>query len=224
MRQMPKALLMDILCVADLHGELQARQFLFEFIKSARPDAIIFAGDVTCGSVAYAEDLFDELKKTRIPFYAVHGNNDPETVQDFFEETGNDLAGKKTIIGGIPFYGLGGSSPTPFNTVCEYTEETIQHKLAELKVPDDGKFILVSHTPPRDCEADKTGHGNHVGSRSLREFVLAKKPAVVICGHVHEQHLSEKLGDTIIAKAGTLMHKKALVLTIPENKVTLLGN
>lgn len=213
---------MDILCVADLHGEVQAKQFLFEFAKNAKPDAIILAGDVTCGSVSYAEDLFDGLKKTRIPFYAVHGNNDPETVQDFFEETGCDLAGKKTIIGGIPFYGLGGSSPTPFNTVCEYTEETIEHKLAELGVPDSGNFILVSHTPPRDTASDRTAHGNHVGSRSLREFVLAKKPAVVICGHVHEQHLSEKLGETTIAKVGTLMHKKALVLTTPENTVTLL--
>jgi len=213
---------MDILCVADLHGELQARQFLFEFIKKSKPDAIVLAGDVTCGSVAFAEDLFDELQKTRIPFYAVHGNNDPETVQDFFEETGHDLAGKKTIIGGIPFYGLGGSSPTPFNTVCEYTEETIGHKLKELNVPDNGKFVLVSHTPPRDTASDKTGHGNHVGSRSVREFVLAKKPAAIICGHVHEQHLSEKLGDTVIAKVGTLMHKKALVLTVPQNKVTLL--
>lgn len=213
---------MDILCVADLHGELQARQFLFDFAKNAKPDAIILAGDVTCGSVAFAEDLFDELDKTKIPYYAVHGNNDPETVQDFFEETHRDLAGKKTVIGGIPFYGLGGSGPTPFNTVCEYTEETIEKKLAELKVPDNGKFILVSHTPPRDCESDRTSHGNHVGSRSLKEFVLAKKPEVVICGHVHEQHRSETLGGTLIAKVGTLMHRQALVLTIPENKVTLL--
>ena len=220
---MPKAFgRMDILCVADLHGELQAKQFLFEFIKSSKPDAIILAGDVTCGSVSYAEDLFDELDKTRIPYYAVHGNNDPETVQDFFEETGRDLAGKKTVIGGIPFYGLGGSSPTPFNTVCEYTEETIGHKLAELKVPEDEKFVLVSHTPPRDTAADMTAHGNHVGSRSLREFVLAKKPSAVICGHVHETHLTEKLGGTIIAKAGTLMHRKALLLSIPDFKVTLL--
>ncbi len=213
---------MDILCVADLHGEVQAKQFLFEFIKSTKPDAIILAGDVTCGSVSYAEDLFDGLEKTGIPFYAVHGNNDPEPVQDFFEETGHDLAGKRTVIGGIPFYGLGGSGPTPFNTVCEYTEETIGKKLAELKVPDNEEFILVSHAPPRDCESDRTSRGNHVGSRSLREFVLAKKPAVVICGHVHEQHLTEKLGGTIIAKVGTLMHRKALVLSIPEDKVTLL--
>ena len=213
---------MDILCVADLHGEIQAKQFLFEFIKSAKPDAIILAGDVTCGSVSYAEELFDELAKTRIPFYAVHGNNDPEPVQDFFEETGHDLAGKRTMIGGIPFYGLGGSGPTPFNTVCEYTEETISHKLAELNVPDNEKFILVSHTPPRDTASDMTAHGNHVGSRSIRQFVLAKKPTIVICGHVHEQHLTETLDSTIIAKVGTLMHKKALVLTIPENKITLL--
>jgi len=219
---MPKAFRkMNILCAADLHGEIQAKQFLLEFAKKTRPEAIILAGDVTCGSVAFAEDLFDELDKTKIPFFAVHGNNDPETVQDFFEETGRDLAGKKVGIGGISFFGLGGSSPTPFNTVCEYTEETIERKLAELKVPNN-KFVLVSHTPPRDTASDMTGHGNHVGSRSLREFILAKKPSVVVCGHVHEQHLTEKLGDTIIAKTGTLMHKKALLLSVPDFKVTLL--
>ena len=210
------------MCVSDLHGELQAKQFLFEFIEATKPYAIILAGDVTSGSVAYAEELFDELDRTKIPYYAVHGNNDPETVQDFFEETGHDLAGKRTDIGGIPFYGLGGSNPTPFNTACEYTEDTIARKLAELKVPNDGKFVLVSHTPPKGGDSDLTPSGHHVGSRSLREFVLEKRPEVVICGHVHEQHLTEKLGDTVIAKVGTLMHNKALVLSMPGREVRLL--
>jgi Icc-related predicted phosphoesterase len=213
---------MKLICVSDLHGELQASRFLFDFISKAAPDGIILAGDVTSGSVSYAEELFEGLDRTRLPYYAVHGNNDPEPVQDFFSETGHDLAGKRVEIGGIPFYGLGGSGPTPFNTACEYTEDTIARKLADLKVPDDGNFILVSHTPPRDVAADMTAHGNHVGSRSVREFVLEKKPRVVVCGHVHEMHLTEMLGQTLIAKAGTLMHKKALLLSIPDFKVTLL--
>jgi Icc-related predicted phosphoesterase len=214
---------MDILCVSDLHGEVQARQFLFDFINRARPDAVILAGDITCGSVAYAEELFDELdRKAKIPYYAVHGNNDPETVQDFFEESGRNLAGKRVEIGGLPFYGLGGSGPTPFNTVCEYSEDEIALKLADLGVPDGEKFVLVSHAPPRDTASDTTSRGNHVGSRALREFVLQKKPVALVCGHVHEQHLTEKLGDTVIAKAGALMRRKALVLSVPEYKVTLL--
>jgi Icc-related predicted phosphoesterase len=56
----------------------------------------------------------------------------------------------------------------------------------------------------------------------VRAFVLDKKPAVLVCGHVHERHLSERLEGTVIAKVGTLMHKKAIVLSMPERKVKLL--
>jgi len=214
--------MMDFLCVSDLHGEIQAKRFLFDFIKSAKPDAIILAGDVTCGSVSYAEELFEELDKAKIPYFAVHGNNDPETVQDFFEETKHSLAGKCVAFKGVKLCGLGGSSITPFNTVCEYTEEEIAKKLAELPVEQKEEFILVSHSPARDTQGDMTLRKNHVGSKAIRDFVLEKKPAVIVCGHVHEQHLTEMLGDTVVAKVGTLMHKKALILSMPERKITML--
>lgn len=51
------------------------------------------------------------------------------------------------------------------------------------RIPN-GLDILISHGPPLGV-LDQDDIGDHIGSRSLRNAVRAKKPLRLICGHVH---------------------------------------
>lgn len=70
------------------------------------------------------------------------------------------------------------------------------HELKEVwsKIPDDTD-VLVTHGPPHRI-LDLTKDGENVGCEHLRERVLAVKPKVHICGHIHEAYGSAMLGQT----------------------------
>jgi hypothetical protein len=79
---------------------------------------------------------------------------------------------------------LGYSTPTPFDTPGEYSEQEMAarlEKVAALK-PD----ILICHAPPLDTELDRIKEGLHAGSRAVREFIEKHQPAYFFCGHIHE--------------------------------------
>ena len=59
-------------------------------------------------------------------------------------------------------------------------------------------LIVVSHCPPFGCldEAAPAGSGRHIGSPGLTKFIHHKKPALVVCGHVHEAAGEAMIGET----------------------------
>jgi uncharacterized protein len=87
-------------------------------------------------------------------------------------------------IGAVRVAGLGYSSPTPFDTPGEYTEEEMAAQL--------GKFaafkptVMICHAPPLDTRLDRVHDGLHAGSRAVREFIEKVQPAHFFCGHIHE--------------------------------------
>jgi Icc-related predicted phosphoesterase len=208
------------LCCSDLHGEVQARDFLFGFIADAKPDCILIAGDIANDSANFAEELFGGLEKTSVPFFAVHGNKDGPYVREFIASTPNGIHGRCVGFGGFKICGSGGSTPTPYGTPSEYPEKYYEGLFA--KMPIDDKTIILSHAPPKNTQADLIGAGNHGGCQALRDVIEEKKPLAVICGHVHETHLVENLGSTLIVKVAPLMRKHCAVLEVPSLKAELL--
>ncbi len=64
--------------------------------------------------------------------------------------------------------------------------------------------IILSHLPPYGILDEDTGlntKGDHMGSKLLREFILNKKPKLVICGHIHTPG-EVRLGETLIINPG----------------------
>ncbi len=59
--------------------------------------------------------------------------------------------------------GLGYSSPTPFNTPGEYSEEEMAARLA--KFADLKPLVLICHAPPLNTALDRVNEGLHAGSR-----------------------------------------------------------
>ncbi len=78
----------------------------------------------------------------------------------------------------------------------------------------DNLDVLVLHGPPRleDSEggADKDcGHSeDHFGSTAIREAILAKRPRLVICGHIHQgSREPSNLAGTVVMNVGRVGHK-----------------
>ena len=42
-----------------------------------------------------------------------------------------------------------------------------------------------------------------MGSTAVRDFIDASRPALVVCGHIHEARGIDKLGDTTVVNCGT---------------------
>ncbi|MBI5677573.1 MAG: hypothetical protein HZC52_03575 [Planctomycetes bacterium] len=61
---------------------------------------------------------------------------------------------------------------------------------------------MVCHTPPKDTGIDVIRSGMHVGSQTVRDFIIKYKPHVCISGHIHESRAKDKIGDTIVLNAG----------------------
>jgi Icc-related predicted phosphoesterase len=62
--------------------------------------------------------------------------------------------------------------------------------------------ILITHGPPYGVR-DNTPRGERVGCWDLREVILAKKPRVHICGHIHHGYGMGMLGTTLVVNASS---------------------
>jgi Icc-related predicted phosphoesterase len=62
--------------------------------------------------------------------------------------------------------------------------------------------VLVAHSPPRailDRGAPSGNRGgSHYGLAALRKYIERFQPDIIICGHVHEQYGSQKVGRTMV--------------------------
>ncbi|HJZ93547.1 MAG TPA: metallophosphoesterase [Gemmataceae bacterium] len=173
---------MKLLLFSDLHCNLPATQRLVELGRNA--DVAIGAGDF--GQVRRrVRACIDVLRDLTCPSVVVPGNNESlEELRDACRgwDTVQILHGTGVTIGGFQFFGLGGGVPvTPFGSWSyDFTEDEAADLLKDF--PAGG--VLISHSPPKCC-LDVTGNGESLGSTAVRDVILAKKPVLVVCGHIH---------------------------------------
>ena len=133
-----------------------------------------------------AESAIDVLERIDVPCFAVPGNCDPRDMIDVLERSDCVcLHGAHINLGTISICGIGGSNPTPFNTLFELTDKQIDdllHKVLE-KRESAVHNVLISHAPPFGL-LDKA-NGNHVGSQSVRRHLSSFD--LVCCAHIHEE-------------------------------------
>jgi hypothetical protein len=98
-----------------------------------------------------------------------------------------DIDGRVVTFEGLRFGGLGGSSPTPFNTQNEYPESILWERLERLGRVD----VLVSHEPPFGTSLDRADNGGHLGSRAVMRYVKSMRPRLLLCGHIHNSRAVE---------------------------------
>ena len=105
-------------------------------------------------------------------------------IADFCERHGFvNFHGGTLEIGGTHVAGLGYSTPTPFDTPGEYSEEEMAARLGNSRVE-----AVRADLPRAAARYRSRPHrtGLHAGSRAVREFIEKHQPAYFFCGHIHE--------------------------------------
>jgi Icc-related predicted phosphoesterase len=174
-------------------------------------------------------DLAEErLNGTEIKCFVTGGNDDDnevltairrENTKSFFACEGElvQVDGEHTMIS------IGYSTPTPWKTPREVTDERLGEMIEEMiaKVPDLSHAIFNFHDPPLDSSLDTCPAldwdkdppepiiqaGQMVmkgaGSQSVRVAIEKYKPMLGLHGHIHESQSVAKLGRTTCINPGS---------------------
>ena len=214
-------IVMKFLVSSDLHGNFQRLEQLLSQVHLHSPDIIVITGDLThYGSVSDITDILNKLSTLSIPIFFVPGNLDPVDLQDQVKiRHTTNLHGKSVDFHTYTFIGIGGSLYTPFNTRFELSENEIQTLLYGVfdQLPVKSRHILISHNPPYNTRLDFTSSGYHVGSKALRDFIIATHPILVMCGHIHEAQSIDQLNNSLLINPGPLFAGYFGMIEIDQN-------
>ena len=193
------------IAVGDLHGE-GSQIGRIPGISEAR--GILISGDITNrGTRAKAAGILDAAGGFNSRIYAQIGNMDTRDVEDLLDERGINVHGRLVDLGsGVVLLGMGYSTPTPFGTPSEVSDDQLRTWLEAAVTEDlDWKhLIFMPHNPPFHTGVDRVRTGEAVGSRAVRAFIEKHQPAVCITGHIHESVAADDLGETRIINPGCL--------------------
>ncbi|MDN3514298.1 MAG: metallophosphoesterase [Candidatus Brocadia sp.] len=212
---------MKIISFGDIHEDTGSLIKIKQDLETA--DLIVLSGDLTnCHGKNETKKVLDAVRKYNKRLLAMYGNMDRSEVDAYLTQEGINLHGNGYMFGDVGIFGCGGSSPTPFHTPSEISETDIERFLTTGydKVKDARWKIMVCHTPPKDTATDIVRSGMHVGSQTVRDFILEHKPHVCISGHIHESRAKDKVGDTVVLNAGMFRDGWYIEVVIEKNNLT----
>lgn len=186
---------MRIIYISDIHGKLGAIERLPE------ADLCLVGGDfTTLGGASEVRAVVEAVARRYPAFLGVLGNMDLPEAQGVLSATGHLLPEAPADVSGIRMLGLGGANRSPFNTPNEWDEACAEARFSGLA---EGTLeIAVTHAPPFESGADRIGGGLSVGSRAVAAMVKAVKPALLLCGHIHEAAGIFQFGESIVVNPG----------------------
>ncbi len=184
---------MLLIAATDIHGDIHSARMLVRAFHSLGANLLVVTGD------ACSKDVLREIAKVRSLY--VSGNMDDRSVILEAERLGILLDDRSVSIEGYTFVGL--------------TE-----KFKELP---KGKWVLLSHYPPKDTEADRIYSGRHVGSPLVRKVIEEARPIACLCGHIHESPTISRLGDTLIVNPGPAFRGRAVLVDLSARKAKFIG-
>ena len=189
--------------------------------------------------VAHAEK---RLSGKGIRIVVIAGNDDPDAFDRVLRDSKVWLNadGRVVQVGdGLQIAGFGYSTPTPWNTPRELSDEQIDVRLGEILNTADpsGELILNVHVPPHGSGLDTCpvldkelrpimSAGGPlmapVGSRSVRKHIMECQPLLGLHGHVHEARGTTRIGRTLCANPGSQYSQGRLLgflVVVKGNKV-----
>jgi Icc-related predicted phosphoesterase len=209
---------LKILAVTDFHGDSEAFRMTALKAKESRANVVLICGDIThFGSIGKAKELLEPLVNLKPLVLFIPGNCDPPSLTENLESL-KCIHGRYKQISEINFFGVGGSSPSPFDTPFELSEMDIAELLKHgFGLCDKNmKTVLVSHSPPKNTLVDITFEGDHVGSTSVRVFIEKVQPSLVVCGHIHEAAGIDKINGTMIVNPGPARHRRCAFINLTD--------
>jgi len=134
----------------------------------------------------------------------------------------NIHADARLLAPGLVVIGIGGSTPTPFGTPSEFSEADYAAWLEDCRIAAEklaGQIVLVSHNPPKNTKCAMIGAGIHVGSEAVRAFIETHRPALCLCGHIHESRAVDAVGATPVINPGNFSAGGYIVVSYAEGRL-----
>jgi len=197
-----------ILGFADFHGNIDSARRASYLVSLEHPSLVVVAGDLAKQDIQVAEYILKELSKSAPKVLFVPGNMDEPALADWRDTERIVCLHAKGIVHNAAFFGgLGGAVISPFKTPFEFDEAEASRVLAQvIRTSSSSITVLVSHCPPKNTKLDLAAGTRHVGSEAVRRFIEERKPALVICGHIHEARGVDLIGRVPIVNVGPAAH------------------
>jgi Icc-related predicted phosphoesterase len=172
---------------------------------------------------AWVELADERLAGTDVAVFTMLGNDDAPRLADVLRSANRSTYAEDGIVelpGGFEMASFGYSTPTPWNTPRELTEEELAPRLTELldRLRDPARAIVNLHCPPAGTHLDQAAKLDadlrpvvdasglvmaSVGSTAVRDAIERYQPMLGLHGHVHESPGTERLGDTLCINPGS---------------------
>lgn len=193
---------MRLLCIADIHSH--RRHFEKILQREPEPEVLIIGGDFTnFGPPQEAEGLLDLALWYCPTVLAVAGNCDSSDIDAMLYRRGVGLHATGKEVNGAGFFGLSAMPPWR-GDMYEFPEKQLDFFLSQgyEKVKAFSPLVMVSHPPPHNTKVDRNSSGKNVGSTAVRAWMEKAKPALVVCGHIHEARGLDEWQHTKIVNCG----------------------
>ncbi len=183
---------MKLVIFSDIHKDWQA----LKNIINKKADLYICLGDLSNLGNGLQEGG-DKLSFLKEKLLLLPGNHETtKQTKELCQKHGFVFFHRKILkVGKYQFAAVGHSTVTPFNTPGEITEEQMSSFLNDFK--NKKNLILFTHSPAKNTQLDIIPSGDHVGSSSIKQFLVEEKPIYFFCGHIHESAgKTDKIGTT----------------------------
>jgi Icc-related predicted phosphoesterase len=172
---------------------------------------------------AWVELADERLAGTDVAVFTMLGNDDAPRLADVLRSASRSTYAEDGIVelpGGFEMASFGYSTPTPWYTPRELTEEELAPRLTELldRLRDPARAVVNLHCPPAGTHLDQAAKLDadlrpvvdasglvmaSVGSTAVRDAIERYQPMLGLHGHVHESPGTERLGDTLCINPGS---------------------
>ncbi len=190
---------MRLLLFSDVHCDQASCADLVA--QSRGVDVVVGAGDFASRHRGL-EETIGALASIDVPTVLVPGNNETdEALRDVCDvwSSAHVLHGESCEIAGVPFFGIGCGIPT---TPWDWSFDLDEHAARAMLAGCPEGAVLVSHSPPKGV-CDLSSAGDHLGSRAIADAIEARRPPLVVCGHIHDSWgRDEALGVSRVINAG----------------------
>ena len=165
----------------------------------------------------------ERLEGSGVPLVLIPGNDDPYDIDESLAASQYCVNADGAVVdipGDLQVIGLGKSSPTPWKTPREVSEDAFREEIYSLadQAADPRRTIFLIHCPPYGSGLDtapvldenlrlQASAGDlmrgPVGSTGVLEAVQQVRPLLSLHGHIHESGGEKKIGQTLCVNPGS---------------------
>jgi Icc-related predicted phosphoesterase len=188
----------------------------------AKLDAL-FSREIRSRVTRWLDLAAERLDGVGVPLVLIPGNDDPYDIDESLAASQYCTNADGAIVdipGDLQVIGLGKSSPTPWHTPREVSEDAFREEIYSLadQAADPRRTIFLIHCPPYGSGLDtaplldqnlrlQASAGDlmrgPVGSTGVLEAVQQVRPLLSVHGHIHESGGEKKIGPTLCVNPGS---------------------